>query len=104
MEKGRNIAMVPGGFEEASISSKKRLTLYIRKGFMKYALQYGYGLYPTMAFGEEKAYNVIEGFDKFKLFLNKFKIPGVFFYSKNGILPNFDIKIDYYIGKIYKIR
>lgn len=54
MKKGNNVALLPGGFEEATISSKKENKVFIksRKGFIKYAMRYGYKVYPTFIFGE----------------------------------------------------
>ena len=40
MKKRQNILLVPGGFEEATITSDKEYRLFIknRKGFIKYAI------------------------------------------------------------------
>jgi len=40
MKTGKNIVFLPGGFEEASVSSNKEYRLWIndRKGFIKYAM------------------------------------------------------------------
>jgi 2-acylglycerol O-acyltransferase 2 len=40
MKTGKNIILLPGGFEEATITSPKELRVYIknRKGFIKYAI------------------------------------------------------------------
>ena len=61
MKRGENLALIPGGFEEASITSSDKITIFIRKGFIKFALKYGYNLYPTITFGEEKAFKYLEG-------------------------------------------
>ena len=54
MKKGKNVALVPGGFEEATLACKHENRLYIkkRKGFIKYALKHGTTLYPVFTFGE----------------------------------------------------
>lgn len=54
MSSGRNFALIPGGFEEAAISTKKENRAFIkeRKGFVKFALKHGYSIYPTFVFGE----------------------------------------------------
>lgn len=53
-EKGENFGLIPGGFEEATLNTTKENRLYLkkRKGFMKYALKYGYKIYPSFVFGE----------------------------------------------------
>ena len=40
MKNNKNISFLPGGFEEASVTSNKEYRLWInnRKGFVKYAL------------------------------------------------------------------
>ena len=54
MKQGKNLGLVPGGFEEASLTNNDKEQIYIknRKGFIKYALQNNYTVYPTYNFGE----------------------------------------------------
>jgi len=49
LESGRNVGLIPGGFEEATIMKRgvERVYLRRRKGFVKYALRYGYNLHPA---------------------------------------------------------
>lgn len=58
MSLKKNIAFVPGGYEDSVISTDKGYRIYLRqrKGFIKYALQYGYNVYPTFVFNENKCY------------------------------------------------
>mmetsp|Transcript_25758 Transcript_25758/g.45879 ORF Transcript_25758/g.45879 Transcript_25758/m.45879 type:complete len:251 (-) Transcript_25758:539-1291(-) len=58
MKTGENIALIPGGFQEATTYQygKHRAYLTRRKGFIKYALQHGYRVYPVWTFGEERTY------------------------------------------------
>lgn len=48
-----------GGFEESTILSNKEYRVWIknRKGFIKYALQYGYCIHPVFVFNESIIYN-----------------------------------------------
>ena len=50
MKKNRSIGLVPGGYEEATVTSHTvfRLFLKNRKGFVKLALKYGYTLAPVV--------------------------------------------------------
>jgi 2-acylglycerol O-acyltransferase 2 len=50
MSNGKNIGILPGGFEEATITSAEEMRCWIenRKGFIKYALDFGYTIYPVM--------------------------------------------------------
>lgn len=50
MKKGKNIGLLPGGFEEATVTTPKEFRCWLndRKGFIKYALRYGYTIYPVI--------------------------------------------------------
>jgi len=79
MRKGRPIALLPGGFEEATISAHgvNRIYLKHRKGFVKYSLQNGYSLTPAYVFGECDTYHNLQGLWKLRLWLNSHSIPGI---------------------------
>jgi hypothetical protein len=57
------------------------------------ALRQGYKLVPTMVLGEHQIYQTVDSFKTLRLLANKIKLPGVFYSSKYGVLPdpNFDI-------------
>jgi hypothetical protein len=101
MKKGENIVFMPGGFEEATITDFNKNKIYIKKrlGFIKYALDFGYSVQPCYAFNENKLFYNITYFEKFRLFLNKIKFPGVIFCSKLGFFPHNDIDITVVVGK-----
>lgn len=97
----KNIIIIPGGFEEATITSytEDRVFIKERKGFIKYALQYGYKVYPSYCFNENKTYFYFTWI-KLGLLLNKIKFPGVIFLSKFlNFLPNPDCKLITVIGE-----
>jgi 2-acylglycerol O-acyltransferase 2 len=50
MKEGKSIGLLPGGFEEATITSKDEMRCYInnRKGFIKYAIEHNYVVYPLL--------------------------------------------------------
>jgi len=50
MKEGKSIGLLPGGFEEATITSKHEMRCYInnRKGFIKYAIENNYVIYPVL--------------------------------------------------------
>jgi hypothetical protein len=58
MQNKVNVAMAPGGFEEATLTTVRENRIFIkqRKGFIKYVLHYGYRVYPTFIFGENEIY------------------------------------------------
>mmetsp|Transcript_38007 Transcript_38007/g.65949 ORF Transcript_38007/g.65949 Transcript_38007/m.65949 type:complete len:328 (+) Transcript_38007:102-1085(+) len=79
MEKGESFGIIPGGFEEATISKlgAQRVYLKKRKGFVKYALKYGYALVPVYTFGESDTYYNVQGAWRLRLWLNSLQLPGV---------------------------
>jgi len=101
MKVGKNIIFVPGGFEEATLTDyrKDRVFINSRKGFIKYALEYGYKLYPCYTFNENKIYFTVNILENFRLFLNKFKLPGTIFYSKYLVFPETNVNLLTVIGK-----
>lgn len=90
MSQGRNLAIIPGGFEDATLHEygKNRTCMKPRKGLVKYALQHGYALTPIYSFGESQTYHTFTWLLKWRLWLNKFSIPGVLFFG-NPLLPIF---------------
>ncbi|KAH9189055.1 hypothetical protein AeNC1_008976 [Aphanomyces euteiches] len=81
---GENIALLPGGFEEASLFRYKTHQVFIkqRKGFIKLGMQYGYKVHPVYTFGEENTYWTLPYFQEIRLFLNRYKIPAVVFWGR----------------------
>jgi hypothetical protein len=94
MKKGKNISLVPGGFEEATLTDYNSEKIFIkeRKGFIKYALKYGYKVHPIYCFNENRLFYTITSFEALRLFLNKFKIPAVIAIGAKYLLfPNYDV-------------
>lgn len=101
MKNNDNIIFLPGGFEEATINDYDKNKIFIkqRTGFIKYALEYGYSIQPCYSFNENKLFLNFTGLEKFRLFLNKLKIPGTWFISKLGFMPHNDLDITIVVGK-----
>jgi len=61
MRKGQSFAMLPGGVEEVVLNdpSVERAYIMKRKGFVKYALQYGFDLVAIYHFGETELFDII---------------------------------------------
>lgn len=79
MKAGRSIALIPGAWHEATIHTPSADRIWIRKrrGFVKYALQYGYSITPTYCFGEKLTYFNPQGCYKFRFWLNDRKIMAI---------------------------
>jgi len=79
MKMKESFGLIPGGFEEATIScpNKDRVYLKKRKGFVKYALQHGYSLTPVYVFGECNTYSNLQGFWGLRWFMNANKLPAI---------------------------
>lgn len=104
MESGANIGLIPGGFEEATLYKRGHFRLFLkkRKGFVKYALKYGYSIQPCFVFGEEQTYWQLDMgsyFENIALWLNHFKIPTTLFIGKYLFLPDNNIDINVVVGK-----
>ena len=101
MKDGENIALIPGGFEETTLYERGKFRIYLkkRKGFIKYALQFGYTLHPIFVFGEEQTYYALSGFTDFRLWINSFKIPAILFMGKYGFLPHSNLDMVTVVGK-----
>ncbi len=101
MGNNDNLIFMPGGFEEATITDHNKNKVFVRNriGFIKYALQFGYTIQPCYSFNENKLFLNFTGLEKFRLFLNKLKIPGTWFISKIGFMPHYDLDITIVVGK-----
>eukprot|EP00923_Selenidium_pygospionis_P058702 GHVN01103138.1.p1 GENE.GHVN01103138.1~~GHVN01103138.1.p1 ORF type:complete len:803 (+),score=216.05 GHVN01103138.1:191-2410(+) len=79
-----NLLMLPGGFHEASCHEYgvDRVFLEKRKGFVKYAMQYGYSLTPAYIFGECHTYHQPAGWWSLRFWLSDRSIPGVLFWGE----------------------
>jgi hypothetical protein len=79
MKKRHNIALLPGGFEEATISCSTADRVYIksRKGWVKYALQHGYSITPVYNFGERECYANLQWLMPLRLWLSTKGLPGI---------------------------
>eukprot|EP00928_Gymnodinium_smaydae_P039721 TRINITY_DN27066_c0_g3_i1.p1 TRINITY_DN27066_c0_g3~~TRINITY_DN27066_c0_g3_i1.p1 ORF type:complete len:390 (-),score=57.08 TRINITY_DN27066_c0_g3_i1:287-1456(-) len=80
MSTRRDIYVVPGGFESATLTVPGEDRDYFmsnRFGLVKYALQGGYQLVPSYTFGESSLYANPQCFIKLRLWLNKFGIPAI---------------------------
>lgn len=100
MDKGENLAILVGGFEEAALYKRHAFRVFVRhrKGFVKYLLQHGYAARPVFVFGEEKTYWASQALQKLRLWLASKGIPGVIFVGF-AHMPDFRYPLGIAIGK-----
>eukprot|EP01084_Bolivina_argentea_P097642 175519_1 len=86
-----SFGMTPGGFYEISWFKKSVDCVYIKdkKGFIKYALQYGYEIFPAYTFGECETYYKVDSFsEETKKWMSYWHIPtSIFFYGEYWWCP-----------------
>jgi len=91
MKRRESLALPPGGFEEATITSNVRDRVYIqkRKGFVKLCLMHGYSIVPVYCFGEKDTFWNAQGLWKIRFTLNGLNIPATIFWGTKlvPILP-----------------
>jgi 2-acylglycerol O-acyltransferase 2 len=88
MKEGRNLTMMPGGYEEATLTTPKELRVFIknRKGFIKYAMENNYSIHPMICMQEHQAFWTFDHMKSFRLWLNKWKIPAILFFNSTTLL------------------
>ena len=79
MKEGEDIALPPGGFEEATLSCMTQDRVFIKKrtGFIKLCLQNGMAVRPVYVFGEKSLFWNIQGCWKTRLNLNRQGLPAI---------------------------
>lgn len=79
MKRGENLALPPGGFEEATLTCLTRDRVFIQKraGFVKLCLTHGYTIVPVYCFGEKGTFWNVQGGWKLRLALNGMGIPTI---------------------------
>lgn len=99
--RGETVALLPGGFEEATVFRHGRCRVFVkgRAGFVKLALQHGYAVRPVFSFGEERTFRAFHWLLPLRLAVNRLKLPAVAFFGVPW-LPFFmpDPNIDLTVG------
>lgn len=79
MRNGEDVALPPGGFEEATLASPSQDRVFIKKrfGFVKLALKHGYCIRPVYVFGEKDLFANVQGMWSTRLSLNGMGVPAI---------------------------
>ena len=82
------------------------MRIFIKKrfGFIKYALKYGYTIYPAITLNEHKQFATFDKFLWLRYQINKLKFPGVFFFSKWLLFLNPNFEMITVVGKGIKLE
>eukprot|EP00527_Entomoneis_sp_CCMP2396_P007407 CAMPEP_0198151404 /NCGR_PEP_ID=MMETSP1443-20131203/55519_1 /TAXON_ID=186043 /ORGANISM="Entomoneis sp., Strain CCMP2396" /LENGTH=159 /DNA_ID=CAMNT_0043817051 /DNA_START=584 /DNA_END=1060 /DNA_ORIENTATION=+ len=103
MRKKLDMALPPGGFEEATLTDMHQDRVFIKKrtGFIKLCLQHGYHVRPVFTFGEKRTFWNIQGFWKLRLALNRMGLPAILVWGNPlfPIVPKNDLDMVVLIGK-----
>jgi 2-acylglycerol O-acyltransferase 2 len=108
MAKGTtSLALLPGGFQEATLCSKGKDRVYIknRAGFVKYCLMHGYAITPVYTFGESDTYATFPYLLKARLALAKRNIPAAAMWGRwwCPFLPVSSAELLTYVGEPLKV-
>lgn len=105
MTEGKTIGILPGGFEQATLTIPDEMRIFIRKrfGFIKYALKHGYTIYPTITLNEHKQFATFDHLHWLRFQMNKLKIPGVFFFRRWLLFLNPNFEMITVVGKGIKL-
>lgn len=79
MKDGKHLALPPGGFEEATLSSTEQDRVFIKKryGFIRLCLMNGLQVRPVYVFGERNLFWNIQGLWKIRLAINRLGFPAI---------------------------
>lgn len=104
MKRGEHLALPPGGFEEATLSSLDRDRAFIKKrtGFVKLCLKHGVRrIRPVYAFGERRLFWNVQGLWGLRLALNRFGIPTICVWGRwfCPLAPRNDERVTIVVGR-----
>lgn len=103
LREGDDVALPPGGFEEATLTHTSRDRVYVKRryGFVKLCLKHGVSIRPVYAFGEGRLYSNVQGMWNVRLAMNSYNIPAIFPWGLwfFPLLPKKDVGLFIVIGR-----
>ena len=103
LRQGEHVALPPGGFEEATLTSPTVDRVFIKKryGFVRLCLKYGVAIRPVYAFGEGGLFNNIQGLWGTRLKLNRFGVPTIVTWGRwcFPLLPKKGVRLHIVVGR-----
>ncbi|CEO98843.1 unnamed protein product (mitochondrion) [Plasmodiophora brassicae] len=100
MATGQNVCLVVGDFEEIALYQRGEFHCYLskRKGFVAYALRFGYSLFPAFTFGEELTFNSLNVLPWLRMRLAGWKMPGALVWTRRGWMPDPSVDLVTVVG------
>ncbi|KAL3915383.1 MAG: hypothetical protein SGILL_005683 [Bacillariaceae sp.] len=102
LKEGESLALLPGGFEEATLTCMQQDRVFIKKrtGFIRLCLQHGVAVRPVFVFGEKDCYWNVQGGWDWRLTLNRYGIPTILTWGRWWIplLPKKDASLFIAVG------
>jgi hypothetical protein len=103
MRDGEDVALPPGGFEEATLTHTSVDRVYVKRryGFVKLCLKYGVSVRPVYVFGEGRLYSNVQGGWRVRLAMNGYNIPAIFPWGLwfFPLLPKKDVGLFIVVGR-----
>lgn len=103
LKQGESLALLPGGFEEATLTCMQQDRVFIRKrtGFVRLCLQHGIAVRPVFVFGEKDCYWNIQGGWRWRLALNRYGLPTILTWGCSWIplLPKRNVSLLIAVGE-----
>lgn len=103
MSKGHNLAIIPGGFMEATLfrHGEDRVAIKTKKTLIRLCLQHGYRIHPIYTFGESDTFYAFQGLRRLRLWLAKHNVPTVIFFGATWcpFLPRHQAELVTYVGE-----
>lgn len=103
LKKGEDVALPPGGFEEATLTSTTQDRVFIKRryGFVRLCLKYGVAIRPVYVFGEGRLFSNVQGLWNLRLALNRFGVPTILVWGRwfCPFLPKKGVKLHIVIGR-----
>jgi 1-acyl-sn-glycerol-3-phosphate acyltransferase len=107
LRRGEDVALPPGGFEEATLTSTKVDRVFIKRryGFVRLCLKYGVAIRPVYVFGEGKLFNNVQGLWSTRLSWNRCGIPTIITWGRLlfPLLPKNWVKLHIVVGRPLKL-
>jgi len=103
LANGEDVALPPGGFEEATLTDATIDRVFVRKryGFVRLCLKYGVAIRPVFVFGEGRLFWNVQGGWKTRLKCNRWGVPTILVWGRwfFPLLPRKGVRLLIVVGR-----